>query len=159
MKIATKFLLTTCSLVALTACGGKKTVSDSANVDSSGTAMQTTLQDEFNAKAGDRVFFSFDKSSLDQVQQDTLRRQARFFKENPSMTATIEGHADERGTREYNLALGERRANSAKKCLKELGVDCQRLSTVSYGKERPVVQGSNEEAWAQNRVAITVVRD
>ena len=85
-----------------------------------------------------------------------LQRQAQYFNQYPSVTFTIEGHADERGTREYNLALGERRANSAKNYLVSLGIPASRIRTISYGKERPVALGSNEAAWAQNRRAATV---
>lgn len=104
----------------------------------------------------DRVFFEFDSSVLDAQSQDTLSRQAGWLQQNPNISVTVEGHCDERGTREYNIALGERRAYAAKKYLVSLGVEPNRVSTVSYGKERPAVVGSDESAWAQNRRAVTV---
>lgn len=107
------------------------------------------------ANVGDRVFFGFDKSSLTSDAREVLAAQADFLKANPGVTVTIEGHADERGTREYNLALGERRANSAKNYLVALGVAEGRIRTTSYGKERPAVLGHNEFAWSQNRRAVT----
>lgn len=106
---------------------------------------------------GDRVFFDFDKYNLKPEARETLQRQAEWLKKYPSVTVTVQGHCDERGTREYNLALGERRANSAKNYLVALGVNPNRIKTISYGKERPAVVGSNEAAWAQNRRAVTVV--
>jgi peptidoglycan-associated lipoprotein len=106
---------------------------------------------------GDRVFFDFDKFNLSSDARSTLEKQAAWLKKHSGLTITIEGHADERGTREYNLALGERRANSTKDYLIALGISPGRLKTLSYGKERPVALGSNEEAWAQNRRAITTV--
>lgn len=108
---------------------------------------------------GDRVFFDFDKYNLKPDARETLERQAAWLKRYPAVTVAIEGHADERGTREYNLALGERRANAAKDYLLALGINPNRVSTISYGKERPAVAGSNETAWAQNRRAVTVVKE
>ena len=115
-------------------------------------------QADLVAKAGsDTVYFGTDEHTLDEPSRTTLAAQARWLISNPNVRASIEGHADERGTREYNLALGERRANSARDFLIQQGVPAARLLTVSWGKERPVAQGSNEEAWAQNRRAVTVV--
>jgi peptidoglycan-associated lipoprotein len=104
----------------------------------------------------DRVFFQTDSSSLTQEGRNTIDGWARLMRENPSLTAAIEGHADERGTREYNLALGERRATAARTYLVSLGIPQQRVTAVSYGKERPAVVGSNESAWAQNRRGVLV---
>jgi peptidoglycan-associated lipoprotein len=110
------------------------------------------------AMAGqDTIYFDTDMFNVDAEDQAALRQQANYLAQYANARATIEGHADERGTREYNLALGERRANAAKNYLVSLGVAADRLSTVSYGKERPVAVGSNEEAWARNRRAVTVV--
>jgi peptidoglycan-associated lipoprotein len=114
-------------------------------------------QQDLAQTAGDRVFFAFDRSDISPEAQQTLQRQAEWLQRYPNVTVTIEGHCDERGTREYNLALGERRANAAKQVLIAAGVAPSRISTISYGKDRPVVPGSTEEAWAQNRVAITTV--
>lgn len=114
-------------------------------------------QQDLAQSAGDRVFFEFERSDISPEAQQTLQRQAEWLQRYPNVTVTIEGHCDERGTREYNLALGERRANAAKQVLIAAGVPASRVSTISYGKDRPVVPGSTEEAWAQNRVAITTV--
>ena len=110
------------------------------------------------ANVGDRVFFDFDKSDIKTEAADTLKRQAAWMEDNPNITVVIEGHCDERGTREYNLALGERRANSVREYLISLGVSADRITTISYGKERPAVLGSNESAWAQNRRGVMVVK-
>jgi peptidoglycan-associated lipoprotein len=114
-------------------------------------------QQDLAATAGDRVFFAFDRSDISSEAQQILARQAEWLKRYPSVSVTIEGHCDERGTREYNLALGERRAQAVKNVLVASGIPASRIGTISYGKERPIVVGSNEEAWAQNRVAITTV--
>lgn len=106
---------------------------------------------------GDRVFFDFDKYNLKPDARAALERQAAWLQRYPAVTIVIEGHCDERGTREYNLALGERRANSARDYLIALGVSANRVKTLSYGEERPVALGSNDAAWAQNRRAVTVV--
>jgi peptidoglycan-associated lipoprotein len=107
----------------------------------------------------DTIYFDTDKYDIDQTDQAALRAQAAWLSRYPGKRATIEGHCDERGTREYNLALGERRANAAKNYLVSLGVDASRLTTVSYGKERPVALGSDEASWAKNRRAVTVTID
>ena len=104
----------------------------------------------------DRVFFATNKSTLTTASRDTLRKQAAWMRRKSDLTFSIEGHADERGTREYNLALGERRANSAKDYLMTYGISGSRLSVISYGKERPVNSGSNPLAWSQNRRSVTV---
>ena len=109
------------------------------------------------ANIGDRVFFDFDKYDIRTDARVRLEAQAEWLKANPGVTVTIEGHCDERGTREYNLALGERRATAVKNFLIALGIDGNRISTISYGKERPDVLGSNEFAWSQNRRAVMVV--
>ena len=104
----------------------------------------------------DRVFFATNKSSLTTASRATLRKQATFLRKNKKLNVTIEGHADERGTREYNLALGERRANAAKDYLMTYGISGKRLSVISYGKERPVNSDSSALAWSQNRRSVTV---
>ena len=104
----------------------------------------------------DRVFFAYDSYSLTSGAQETLSKQAKWLKANGSVTISIEGHADERGTREYNLALGERRANAAKDYLMTYGVSSDRITVISYGKERPVDSGSNPLAWSKNRRSVTV---
>jgi peptidoglycan-associated lipoprotein len=114
-------------------------------------------QQDLAQTAGDRVFFTLNSSEISAEGQQILQRQAQWLQHYPNVTVTIEGHCDERGTREYNLALGERRANAAKNVLVAAGIPAARIQTISYGKERPIIPGSTEEAWAQNRVAITVV--
>ena len=104
----------------------------------------------------DRVFFATNKSVLTTASRDVLRKQAAFMRKKKNMTFTIEGHADERGTREYNLALGERRANAAKDYLITYGISADRISVISYGKERPVDSGSNPLSWSKNRRSVTV---
>ena len=104
----------------------------------------------------DRVFFATNKSSLTTASRATLRKQATYLRKNKKLNVTIEGHADERGTREYNLALGERRANAAKDYLMTYGISSDRISVLSYGKERPVDSGSNPLAWSKNRRSVTV---
>ena len=104
----------------------------------------------------DRVFFATNESVLTTASRDTLRKQAEWLRKNSSVNVVLEGHADERGTREYNLALGERRANAVKDYLMTYGISGSRLSTISYGKERPVDSGSNPLAWSKNRRSVTV---
>ena len=104
----------------------------------------------------DRVFFATNESVLTTASRETLRKQAAWLRKNPEITVVLEGHADERGTREYNLALGERRANSAKDYLMTYGIASSRISVISYGKERPVDSGSNPLSWSKNRRSVTV---
>ena len=104
----------------------------------------------------DRVFFATNESILTTRSRDTLRKQAAWLRKNPSINVVLEGHADERGTREYNLALGERRANAAKDYLMTYGISSDRISVLSYGKERPVDSGSNPLSWSKNRRSVTV---
>ncbi len=128
------------------------------------TPMQTTgptvgTQAHFAAAVGSSttIYFDTDKYDIDSQDAAALQAQAQYFARYPQITFTIEGHADERGTREYNIALGEKRANSAKAYLTSLGVDANRVAVVSYGKERPVALGSDEASWAQNRRAASVI--
>ena len=114
-------------------------------------------QEDLTVEVGDRVFFDYDSYNIRADQRGTVEALAAWLDTHPSVTLTIEGHADERGTREYNLALGERRANSVRDYLVALGINPARLSTVSYGEERPAVLGSSESAWAQNRRGVFVV--
>ncbi len=113
-------------------------------------------QGDLEQNVGDRVLFALDSSQLTSEAQSTLERQAAWLKQYSHINLTIEGHCDERGTREYNIALGERRASAAKKFLVGLGIPSSRISTISYGKERPAVVGSDESAWSQNRRAVSV---
>ena len=137
--------------------GGAQTGGGATSATTSAGAIRPGSQEDLVVNVGDRVFFDFDKFNLKPDARKTLEKQAAWLKANPSVRVTIEGHCDERGTREYNLALGERRANSAKDYLVSLGVNPGRLKTISYGKERPVAMGSNEAAWTQNRRSVTVV--
>ncbi|MDJ0942517.1 MAG: peptidoglycan-associated lipoprotein Pal [Kiloniellales bacterium] len=119
--------------------------------------VQPGSQEDLIDKVGDRVFFDFDKYDLKPEGRSTVEALAAWLNSFPAVTLTLEGHADERGTREYNLALGERRANAVKDYLIALGINAGRLTTISYGEERPAVPGSYEEAWAQNRRSQFVV--
>lgn len=114
-------------------------------------------QGDLEQNVGDRIFFGYDSSTVTSDAQATLQRQAQWLNQYPNVNVVVEGHCDERGTRAYNLALGERRASAAKNYLVSLGVNPGRVTTVSYGKERPAELGSNDAAWAQNRRAVTVI--
>lgn len=122
----------------------------------SGGPVKGSQEDFLASVSSDRIFFELNDYGIDAQDQQTLQSQAGWLQQNPSVRVTIEGHADERGTRDYNIALGERRANAAKNYLASLGIDPGRINTVSYGKERPAALGSDEAAWAQNRRAVTV---
>ena len=142
----------------LAACSETDSAIDSSATAGAGDFPQATSTLEyFNVVVGDRVFFDTDRHELTAEAQYVLSKQAQWFAANPGATAVIEGHADERGTREYNLALGARRANSARAFLIGQGVEGSRLRTVSFGKERPVALGSDQQAWSQNRRGVTVV--
>jgi peptidoglycan-associated lipoprotein len=136
---------------------GTTTSGGGMSSSASGTATPGSEAD-LAQNVGDRVFFELDKSELTQEARQTLDRQAAWLKRYPSVHVMIEGHCDERGTREYNMALGARRANTAKSYLVALGIDPSRLGTVSYGAERPAVLGTGEAVWSQNRRAVTVVQ-
>ncbi|PPR26962.1 MAG: Outer membrane lipoprotein Omp16 [Alphaproteobacteria bacterium MarineAlpha9_Bin4] len=129
-------------------------VSDNASENKK--SMEEILIEEL-IEVGDRVFFDYDESRFKNEGVETLKRQARFLLNNKDLTVRIEGHCDQRGTREYNLALGERRAFSVKSFLVSLGVEESRISVISYGKEKPQSLNENEASWAQNRTAITVI--
>ena len=132
--------------------------SDSSSASAgAGSSTSTRTPAEKLTAIGNTVYFAFDSAALDPRAQQTLSRQAAFLKVNPSIKITIEGHCDERGTREYNLALGERRASASRDFLLAQGLDAARVRIVSYGKERPVVEGSNEAAWAKNRRSATMI--
>ena len=125
-------------------------------MNAQGQAIPGSEQD-FIVNVGDRVHFQVDQWSLTPQAQDILRRQAAWLNRYPSVTVRIEGHADERGTREYNLALSARRAEAVKRFLISQGVAANRISTIAYGKERPVALCDEERCWAQNRRAVTVI--
>ena len=141
------------STLLISACSTAK----KANVDTANDVYTGTDTVEFLAKGvPDRIFFATNKSSLTTKSRDTLRKQAAWLRENTNVNVVIEGHADERGTREYNLALGERRANAAKDYLMTYGISADRITVISYGKERPVDPGSNPLSWSKNRRSVTV---
>ncbi len=152
------FLLVVFASLLLTACATQKKVEKkgiSGLLQSDVYTGSDTV--EFLATGvRDRVLFAKNKSILTTASRDTLRKQAAWMRKNKDITVTVEGHADERGTREYNLALGERRANAAKDYLMTYGISGSRLSVISYGKERPVNSGSTPLAWSQNRRSVTV---
>ena len=150
-----KVLLILFATIALSACS---TAKKSGDLDGDVYTGRDTV--EFLAKGvPDRVFFATNKSSLTTKSRETLRKQATFLRKNKSLNITIEGHADERGTREFNLALGERRANAAKDYLMTYGISGKRISVISYGKERPVNTEFSPLAWSQNRRSVTVKVD
>ena len=125
--------------------------------ETSGSGIVAGSQEDLIVNVGDRVFFGYDSSDLDSDALELLQDQVAWLKQNSDVSVTIEGHCDERGTREYNLALGEKRAQAVKNYLIGLGINPDRVSTISYGKERPAVVGSNDGAWAQNRRSVTIV--
>ncbi|MBO0664053.1 peptidoglycan-associated lipoprotein Pal [Jiella sp. MQZ9-1] len=155
-----------CAALLIAGCASKKdALPDSAaglglggaNGMNGGAATPGSSQD-FTVNVGDRVFFDTDSSSLSPKAQQTLQRQAQWLNQYPQYQITVEGHADERGTREYNLALGARRAAATRDYLASLGVAANRMRTISYGKERPVAVCDDISCWSQNRRAVTVLR-
>ena len=138
--------------------------SSSSSTSSSGASSESETTYSYDTdpktaliKVGDRVLFGYDSSELDDDDRSVLDNQAKFLNQNPSLKVTIEGHCDERGTREYNLALGEKRASAVKDYLISVGINSERVSVVSYGKERPQVLGSNKAAWSMNRRSVTTI--
>ena len=151
------FLLVVFAGLLLTACATQKKAKDSGSGLMQSDVYTGNDTVEFLATGvKDRVFFATNKSTLTTASRDTLRKQAAWMRKKKDLTFTIEGHADERGTREYNLALGERRANAAKDYLMTYGVAGNRLSVISYGKEKPVNPASTPLSWSQNRRSVTV---
>ena len=157
MKFNTKIrnlLIILFSTLALSACSTAKKAS---TVGTTGDVYTGTDTVEYLADGvPDRVFFATNESILTTASRETLRAQAAWLRKNPNINVVLEGHADERGTREYNLALGERRANAAKDYLMTYGISSDRITVLSYGKERPVDSGSNPLAWSKNRRSVTV---
>ena len=153
------------AMLAVGACAkkapdGLPPAPDGTGADSSygdGVVVPGSQQDFIANVSSDRIFFGYDQFNVDAEDQSTLQSHAQWLQRHPAVRVTLEGHADERGTRDYNIALGERRANAAKNYLASLGVDPSRIEVISYGKERPAAVGSTEEAYAQNRRAVTVV--
>ena len=148
-----KILIVVLASVALTACATQKKSTGQMQGD---VYTGTDTVEYLATGVKDRVFFATNKTTLTTASRDTLRKQAAWMRKNKDIAVTVEGHADERGTREYNLALGERRANSVKDYLLTYGISGGRVSVISYGKERPVNSGSSPLAWTQNRRSVTV---
>ena len=154
-KIFKNVFLVLAACIALTACATKKVETISGQIQGDVYTGNDTV--EYLAEGvKDRVFFATNESILTTASRETLRAQAAWLRKNSSINVVLEGHADERGTREYNLALGERRANAAKDYLMTYGISSDRISVLSYGKERPVDSGSNPLAWSKNRRSVTV---
>jgi peptidoglycan-associated lipoprotein len=157
--VAALFIVTACESTSTEtgkASGGGGSASKGGKAPKGFSIIPGSSQD-LVVNVGDRVFYALNKSSLSSGARTTLEKQAAWLKKYGGVKVTIEGHADERGTREYNLALGERRANSAKDFLVALGVSPNRVKTISYGKERPVALGHDESSWSQNRRGVTTV--
>ncbi|MDB4846257.1 peptidoglycan-associated lipoprotein Pal [Pelagibacteraceae bacterium] len=154
LKILKNTILVVFAGLVLSACASTKKVSTGQLQGDVYTGTDTV---EYLASGvPDRVFFATNETVLTTASRETLRKQATYLRKNSSMNVVLEGHADERGTREYNLALGERRANSAKDYLMTYGISANRISVISYGKERPVDSGSNPLSWSKNRRSVTV---
>ncbi|GGJ29921.1 peptidoglycan-associated lipoprotein Pal [Neoroseomonas lacus] len=154
--MTTRLLGAIAALGLLAACSN--TDQNAATAGAGANTIRPGSQEDLVANVGDRVFFDFDSSQVRADQRPVLQRQAEWMGRYPTVQVQVEGHADERGTREYNLALGQRRANSARDVLVASGVAGARITTISYGKDRPAALGSDESAWAQNRRAVTVVQ-
>ena len=152
-KILKNTLLIVLACFALSACATKKVSTGQMQGD---VYTGTDTVEYLASGVPDRVFFATNESVLTTASRETLRKQAGWLRKNSDITIVLEGHADERGTREYNLALGERRANAAKDYLMTQGISASRITTISFGKERPVNSASNNKAWAQNRRSVTV---
>ena len=153
LLVVAGFFLASCAATNTDQGGDVDAASSSS---ASGGDITAGTQEDLIVNVGDRVFFEFDSSELTVDAQATLDAQAAWMQQYPDTSITIEGHADERGTREYNLALGERRANAAKDYLITYGISADRISVISYGKERPVDSGSNPLSWSKNRRSVTV---
>ena len=156
-KILKNAFLIIFACLVLTACATKKTTDSSISGQIQGDVYtgNDTVK-ELASGVPDRVFFATNETVLTTASRETLRKQAAWLRKNSDINVVLEGHADERGTREYNLALGERRANSAKDYLMTYGISSDRISVLSYGKEKPVDSGSNPLAWSKNRRSVTV---
>ena len=158
MAISAALLLAACSSKPVETGSGTSTGTTSTTTSTVPQGAQPGSVDDFKTNVGDRIFFGTDRYDLTAEAQAELQKQATWLKTYPQYRFVIEGHCDERGTREYNLALGERRATAARNYLVALGIDAGRMQTISYGKERPAVLGSDEAAWAQNRRDVIVLQ-
>lgn len=175
LKISNRIIMMVALSIFATACSGNKAIDEgvvvssdregiSTGVDGDGTGYGDVAgsalpgsPEDLVENVGDRVFFGYDSFSLTSEARSVLERQAEWLSQYATLAVTIEGHADERGTREYNLALGERRANAVRSYLVALGVSASRVSVVSYGKERPVVFDNDASAWSQNRRGVSTI--
>lgn len=164
-----KFILSILLAVFISACtttpkdttnssgsGSSESSETSSGSDSSEISITPGSQEDLIVNVGDRIFFDYNSSDLDSDAQELLQDQVAWIKQH-DVSVAIEGHCDERGTREYNLALGEKRAQAVKNYLVRMGVSASKVTTISYGKERPAVVGSNDGAWSQNRRSVTTV--
>jgi len=156
IKILKNTILVVLAGLVLTACASTKKVSTTTGQLQGDVYTGTDTVEYLASGVPDRVFFATNETVLTTASRETLRKQATYLRKESSMNVVLEGHADERGTREYNLALGERRANSAKDYLMTYGISANRISVISYGKERPVDSGSNPLSWSKNRRSVTV---
>jgi peptidoglycan-associated lipoprotein len=150
-----KIAVVCCCFLALAACSKKSTPNLEAN--NAFSAAVPGSEQEFKTVVGDRIFFAEDQSTLSPEAQETLRKQAAWLKQYGDVNIQVEGHADERGTREYNISLSARRATATRQFLLAQGVSGKRISTIAYGKERPVALCDAEQCWSQNRRAVTVI--
>ena len=156
-SVSFKFAAALCCVLALAACSKKSTPDLEANAGmGAGQAMPGSEQD-FAVNAGDRIYFEEDQSTLTAEAQETLKRQAAWLQKYTNVQILVEGHADERGTREYNIALSARRATASREFLLTQGVEAARVSSIAYGKERPAALCDAEQCWSQNRRAVTVI--
>jgi peptidoglycan-associated lipoprotein len=155
--VAATFLFAACETASEVGGDSASTSSVSSASSASSSAAAAKTEADKLSEVGNTIYFDFDSSELSENAQMTLNRQAAFLNVNPTLVIVVEGHADERGTREYNLALGDRRATAVRDYLLAKGLNSARVRTVSYGKERPAVEGSTEAAWEKNRRAVTVL--
>ena len=153
-----KLLGALAAVALLAACADKKDTGDATGAGAATSGPVPGSQEDLVANVGDRVFFDFNLSTLKTDARSTLDRQSGWLSKYPQVNVQVSGNCDDRGTEEYNLALGQRRANASRDYLVARGVAGSRVSTISYGKDRPTALGDNEQAWAQNRNTITSVR-
>lgn len=169
MRSGTKAIMVGMALVAMAGCARNRPPAELPPIDDgsynngntntggvTNTVVPGSQQDFIASISSDTIYFDTDRYNIDEIDRSALASQAQWLAQYPNVRITVEGHADERGTRDYNLALGERRANSARNMLVSLGVDASRISVMSFGKERPIALGSDEASWAQNRRAVTI---
>jgi len=161
-SLGLKLAAVTAAFLLVAGCESKKeaTVAPPGPSTSSGGTSSSIIPgsaEDFRVNVGDTVHFDFDKFDIREDDRSTLQRQASWLSKYPAVRVTVEGHCDDRGTREYNLALGARRANAVKEYLVSLGVSSARVDTISYGKERPICTEENEDCWAQNRRGVTTI--